>query len=182
MRSHGPVSYTHLSVAVIEWAERGGDAVPDWTLRVTIEFDVSSLDLSSQGSIDKRKITFESATARWGEILEMCIRDRDLRFRLEVLRDLYTDIVEGSQSYKVYMGWIDKLGLYKKELESRPTIREIYIFKDPSVSVELGELQDIRKDVRYASMKAPDPSIPVSLRAFPEELSLIHISPHCPTR
>lgn len=96
---------------------------------------------------------------------------QDLRFRLEVLRDLYTDIVEGSQSYKVYMGWIDKLGLYKKELESRPTIREIYIFKDPSVSVELGELQDIRKDVRYASMKAPDPSIPVSLRAFPEERS-----------
>ena len=62
------------SAAVIEWAERGGDAVPDWTLRVTIEFDVSSLDLSSQGSIDKRKITFESATARWGEVLEYAIQ------------------------------------------------------------------------------------------------------------
>ncbi len=62
------------SVAVIEWAERGGDAVPDWTLRVTIEFDLSSMDLSSQGSIDKRKITFESATACWGEVLEYAIQ------------------------------------------------------------------------------------------------------------
>lgn len=96
---------------------------------------------------------------------------QEFQFRLHVLRDLYAEIVEKSQSYKVYMDWITKLGLYKKELESRPTIKEVYIFNDPQVAVELEELQDIRKDIRYDSMKSPDLSAPVSLRAFPEEIN-----------
>lgn len=94
---------------------------------------------------------------------------RDLRFQLQALRDIYADIVEGSTSYKVYMDWIGRLGLHRKELESRPTIREIYIFGDESVAVELEGLQDLRKDIRYSSMRNPDPSAAGTLRVFPEE-------------
>ncbi|HHT85146.1 MAG: hypothetical protein ACOX34_07305 [Bacillota bacterium] len=94
---------------------------------------------------------------------------QDLRFRLQLLSDIYSDVVEKSRSYQVYMDWIDRWGLKWKELEARPTIREIYIFNDDDVAVELEELQDLRKDIRYAYAKHPDPSSDGSFRVFPEE-------------
>ncbi len=98
-------------------------------------------------------------------------RMQDIRFRLQALRDIYADVVEQSQSYRVYVDWIDKLGLKRKELESRPTIREMYIFKDDAVAVELEELQDLRKDIRYDAVRNPDPAIQGSFRVFPEEFN-----------
>ncbi len=94
---------------------------------------------------------------------------QDLRFRLQMLRDIYRDVVEKSRSYQVYMNWIDKWGLHRKELAARPTIREIYIFEDEDIAVQLEELQDLRKDIRYNFAKNPDPSLSGSLRVFPEE-------------
>lgn len=96
---------------------------------------------------------------------------KELRFRLQALRDIYADVVEQSQSYRVYVDWIDKLGLKRKELESRPTIRELYVFKDDAIAVELEELQDLRKDIRYYSARNPDPSSQGSIRVFPEEFN-----------
>lgn len=96
-------------------------------------------------------------------------RIQDVRFRLQLLRDIYSDVVENSKSYQVYVDWIDKWGLNRKELEARPTIREIYIFKDEDIAVELEELQDLRKDIRYNFARNPDPSVSASVRIFPEE-------------
>ncbi len=93
----------------------------------------------------------------------------EIRFRMDALRDLYADIVLGSHSYRTYMNWIDKLGLRSKELESRPTIREVYLFTDPTVAKELEELQDLRKDIRYERLRTPLGTTPVYTRAFPEE-------------
>ncbi len=93
----------------------------------------------------------------------------EVRRRAELLRILYSEVVEKSHSYKVFLGWADRLGLKKKELESRPTIREIYFFVDPAVSAELEELQEIRKDIRWQRLRSPDRSGPVYARAFPEE-------------
>ncbi len=95
---------------------------------------------------------------------------QEVRFRMEALRDLYTDVVESSHSYQVFVKWMDKLGLKRKELESRPTIREIYLYTDPSVPAELDELQDLRKDIRYERQRAPLGNAPLYSRAFPEEL------------
>lgn len=94
---------------------------------------------------------------------------QEIRYRTEVLRDLYEDVVVRSHSYGVFISWMDRLGLKRKELESRPTIREMYLFTDPSVLDELEELQDMRKDIRYNQMKVADPSVPAYARAFPEE-------------
>jgi hypothetical protein len=92
----------------------------------------------------------------------------DLRHRMDALRTLYSEVVEKSHSYQVFMKWADRLGLKRKELESRPTIREVYLFTDPSVATMLTELQDMRKDIRYRSLRMPDSSA-VYARAFPEE-------------
>jgi len=94
---------------------------------------------------------------------------KEVQYRTGVLRDLYSDVVEKSHSYRVFVDWIDKLGLKRKELESRPTIREIYLFDDSEVATEIEELQDLRKDIRYEAMKSLDPSAPAYVKAFPEE-------------
>lgn len=94
---------------------------------------------------------------------------QEIRFRMDTLRDLYADIVQGSHSYQTYLKWMDRLGLKHKELESRPTIREVYLFTDPEVAPELEELQDLRKDIRYERMRTPPGGGPIYSRAFPEE-------------
>ena len=96
-------------------------------------------------------------------------RAQEIRYRLDVLRSVYKDVVESSHSYQTYIGWARKLGLSYKELESRPTIREIYLFKDPEVARELDELQDLRKDIRWEKMRSPGANQPGYVRAFPEE-------------
>ena len=92
----------------------------------------------------------------------------EIRHRMDTLRTLYSEVVEKSHSYQVFMKWADKLGLTRKELESRPTIREVYFFTDPKVASELTELQDMRKDIRYQRLRTPD-SGAFYARAFPEE-------------
>lgn len=93
----------------------------------------------------------------------------EVRRRAEFLRDIYDDVVRKANSYSAFVKWIDKLGLNKKELESRPTIREVYLFTDPQVARELDELQEIRKDIRYENLRTPDLGRGVHLRIFPEE-------------
>ena len=100
---------------------------------------------------------------------------QEVRYRMQVLRDLYSDVVEKSHSYQTYMKWADKLGLQRKELESRPTIREIYLYSDPAVAAELDELQDLRKDIRYERMRMPAGDTPIHARAFPEELNAAYL-------
>jgi hypothetical protein len=96
-------------------------------------------------------------------------RAQEVRYRLDALRSIYKDAVENSHSYTTYIGWAKKLGLSYKELESRPTIREIYLFKDPEVARELDELQDLRKDIRWERMRSQGANQPGYARAFPEE-------------
>ena len=100
---------------------------------------------------------------------------QEVRYRMQALRDLYADVVAKSHSYEMFMKWADKLGLDRKELESRPTIREIYFYTDPSVATELDVLQDLRKDIRYERMRTPPGNAPVYARAFPEEVNTTYL-------
>lgn len=66
------------SVTIIEWAQRGGDAVPQWTVNISIGFDfdtdlIGFSDLSGD-SLDRRRISLESRTAKWANVLEYVLR------------------------------------------------------------------------------------------------------------
>lgn len=100
---------------------------------------------------------------------------QEVRYRMEALRGLYSDVVERSHSYETFMKWVDKLGLKRMELESRPTIREVYLFTDPGVPKELEELQDLRKDIRYERLRTPSGNAPIHARAFPEEMNSAYL-------
>ena len=94
---------------------------------------------------------------------------QEIRYRTQVLRDLYNEVVRKSSSYLEFISWADKLGLLRKELESRPTIREIYLFKGAGTARDIEKIKDMRKDIRYDALRHPDLSVPAYARAFPEE-------------
>lgn len=96
---------------------------------------------------------------------------QEVRYRSQVLRDLYEDIVVGSHSYQAFEKWAAAFSLRSKALESRPTIRELYLFTEDQVGSELAELQEMRKDIRYHRMRVPDTSAQPFARAFPEEFN-----------
>ncbi len=96
---------------------------------------------------------------------------QEVRYRSQILRDLYEDIVEGSHSYETFQKWSTAFNLGSKSLESRPTIRELYLFTGDQVGGELAELQEMRKDIRYHRMRMPDTTAQPFARAFPEEFN-----------
>lgn len=96
---------------------------------------------------------------------------QEVQYRAGILRDQYKEIVEGSHSYMAFEGWVAKLGLRLTILESRPTIRELFLYTDEEVDARLQELRDFRKDIRYRAMRTPSQSTDVFARAFPEEFN-----------
>lgn len=65
------------AVIAIEWPERAGEALPGWTLKINIEFHEVCLDPGQEKSMDKRKVTLESTTARWVKVIENIWKDRN---------------------------------------------------------------------------------------------------------
>lgn len=93
------------------------------------------------------------------------------RYKANLLSDIYEDVVKSSPSYESFMSWAGKLGLKNRQLQSRPTIREVFLFKSSDISSSLDALQDLRKDLRYeASRRAPQ-GIPPAEMAFPEQFN-----------
>ncbi|HHX09778.1 MAG TPA: tRNA (adenosine(37)-N6)-threonylcarbamoyltransferase complex ATPase subunit type 1 TsaE [Firmicutes bacterium] len=64
------------AVIAIEWPERAGEALPGWTLKVSIEFHEEWVDSKRVKSENKRKITIESSVVRWVEVIEAIWKHR----------------------------------------------------------------------------------------------------------
>ncbi len=54
------------AVIAIEWPERAGDMLSNWTLKISLEFHPDQTD----NFMNKRKITLESSDAKWVDIFE----------------------------------------------------------------------------------------------------------------
>lgn len=95
----------------------------------------------------------------------------EARYKVNLLSEIYEDVIKSSPSYESFMSWAAKLGLKNCQLQSRPTIREIFLFKSSDLSSSLDALQDLRKDLRYeATRRAPQGVPPVEM-AFPEQFN-----------
>lgn len=59
-----------VSVTVIEWPQRAGALLSGWSLRIGMQFHHVRIGGSEIESLDRRKITVESAGSRWERIIE----------------------------------------------------------------------------------------------------------------
>lgn len=95
----------------------------------------------------------------------------EARYKVNLLSDIYEDVLKSSPSYESFMSWAAKLGLKNRQLQSRPTIREIFLFKSSDLSSSLDALQDLRKDLRYEAMRRAPQGVPPVEVAFPEQFN-----------
>jgi len=80
--------------------------------------------------------------------------------------------VEGSRPYKAYYGWSDRLGLRSEQAQVRPTVHEIFLYKDRGNGRELKRLINDRLKIRAKVQKKPDPGMPRVRFAYPEEFDV----------
>jgi len=87
----------------------------------------------------------------------------------EMLEKGFEEHVEGSPQYKAIYAWTDRLGLKSEQSKVRPTVHEIYIFKDRATRKELIDLLRDREKLRQKVYRKPDPKLGGIRFAFPEE-------------
>ena len=84
------------------------------------------------------------------------------------MRRAYREVVEASEEYKAHIGWAERLGLRWRVDEVRPTVRELYLYRERGVEKRLRRLMDRRERLRREAMKRPR-GLGIYL-AYPEEL------------
>jgi hypothetical protein len=80
--------------------------------------------------------------------------------------------VESSEPYKAYYRWSDRLGLKSEQAQVRPTVHEIFLYKDRRDGRELKRLLNDRMKIRARVQRRPDPSMPRVRFAYPEEFNI----------
>ncbi len=102
------------------------------------------------------------------------IQDRRARaVAVQTLKKLlelkFEEIVEESDSYKAYYQWADKLELRTNQITVRPTVHELYLFKEKSTGGVLRGLVREREKIRRKIQRKPSPNVDGIRFAYPEE-------------
>lgn len=87
----------------------------------------------------------------------------------KMLEESFEEIVEGSDSYKAYYRWADVLGLRNNQIKVRPTVHELYLFKEKATGGKLRKLMNDRAKIRKKTQRRPGPNVDPIRFAYPEE-------------
>ena len=83
------------------------------------------------------------------------------------MRRTYERIVKGTEMYRSHLFWVERIGLRKMVVDVRPTIEELYIFKDKAIGKRLRKLMKDRE--KYRTDASVRPGMERESYAFPEE-------------
>jgi len=87
------------------------------------------------------------------------------------IREAFNTIVSSSESYRAHLKWAKQLSLQTYETEVRPSVHELYLFRNARIKKELKRLTEMRRQLRekmLVSATSPQPKICL---AYPEESS-----------
>jgi hypothetical protein len=107
--------------------------------------------------------------AKLQTIQDMKTRAMAVQAMKKLLENQFEVIVEESDSYKAYYSWSDKLGLRSNQIKVRPTVHELYLFKDKSTGRVLRGLVKDRARIRRKVQRKPGPNVDSIRFAYPEE-------------
>lgn len=85
------------------------------------------------------------------------------------IQESFKKVVFASATYEAHVEWAKKLSLQTFDVEVRPSIHELYLFKDSKVKRKLRSLVNIRKAARERIKTSIDVSKSRTWLAFPEE-------------
>jgi len=87
----------------------------------------------------------------------------------KMLEESFEAIVEEADSYKAYYRWADELGLRNNQIKVRPTVHELYLFKEKATGGKLRKLMNDRAKIRRKTQRRPGPNVDPIRFAYPEE-------------
>lgn len=87
----------------------------------------------------------------------------------KTMEKAYEKVVKGSEEYKSLMRWGDRLDLKIREVKIRPTLEEVYLYRDRSTGRKIQKLMKEREKLRKEARKNPDPSKGKLQLVYPEE-------------
>lgn len=127
---------------------------------------------------------FQNGDALGRKMDELCVEDlqavlsatankkRVLIRRLKKkIRESFKRVVFASAAYKAHIEWSRKLFLQTYDVEVRPSIHELYLFKNSKVKKELRRLMNVRNVARERAALSIDVSRRKTSLAYAEELS-----------
>ena len=124
-----------------------------------------------EGDIIGRKID-EQIFPKLGQIK----RDMDPLKRLTAIdaikkdmRDAFDEIVISSNHYKAHLNWVKKLELHSRIVDVRPTLSELYIYKNRKIGNRLNRLMRKREKLRAKAYRFASPTMDRARFAYPEE-------------
>ena len=83
----------------------------------------------------------------------------------------FEELVEGSPDYKAVTTWAKRLGLKVDQVEVRPTVHEVYLYRERDVLRELQKLMQERSKLKVEALRKPEPSRGQLQFVYPEEFS-----------
>jgi hypothetical protein len=103
-------------------------------------------------------------------------RETKPRRRLVAIEDLkremkaaYEKIVMTSEQHQAHLEWADVLGLRSRVVDVRPTVQELYLFRDSCVDTRLRRLMREREKLRARAYERASPDLDKAHLAYPEE-------------
>jgi len=87
------------------------------------------------------------------------------------LREACQEKIRSSLSYRSHIAWVDRLSLQVHEVEVRPTIKELFFYKDKDTERRLEELSKSRIEFRKKFLRNLRKPLARSTAAYPEEYS-----------
>ena len=89
----------------------------------------------------------------------------------KLMETQFKTVVEDSDPYRAYYSWSDRLGLKSKQVQVRPTVHEMFLFKDGREGRALSKLIKDREKLRVKVQRRPDPRMQRVRFAYPEEFN-----------
>jgi hypothetical protein len=103
-------------------------------------------------------------------------RETDPRRRMAAIKalrkamsDAYDKVVEGSEECRSHISWAKSFRLRNKVVEVRPTIRELYLFRDKETERMLDKLMKERQRLKERAYARASPETEKIHLAYPEE-------------
>ena len=85
------------------------------------------------------------------------------------MRRTYERFVKDTEIYRSHLSWVERIGLRKMVVDVRPTVEELYIFKDKDIGKKLRKLMKDREKYRANVIASARPGMERSRYVFPEE-------------
>lgn len=102
-------------------------------------------------------------------ITDMRARATAVQAIKKMLEESFEAIVEGSDAYKAYYRWAEELDLRNNQIKVRPTVHELYLFKEKGTGGRIRKLMKDRDKIRRKEQRRPGPDVDPIRFAYPEE-------------